>query len=440
MAFKGTPHIGTRNWAVEKELLVRIEEAGTSVTRARQAWPEDKAEVTRLAKVLRDLQREASKHTIRNEYDRIITMQGGQQVNATTSVDFTNYFMSIPSDKLEMWCLMESQRLMYPAWREFYEERDVVAEERRMRTEDTPSGRLYEEFLTAAFRAHPYKNPTIGWMTDINSLNITQTADFYRRWYVPASMTLVLVGDLEIKTAMPLLEKYFGSLPAGPKPQRAHTLEPPQTGTRRSEVIFDAQPQILLGWKKPALSHPDSAVFEVIQYVLTSSGRLSRLYDRLVTQTGLATEVSSFTAPGDKYPGMLCIYVTPRPPHTSDEVERVVLEEVATLTTGTVSTSELGRVRNQIQAAFLKQVENNLDLARNLGYSFLCTGDPHILDRLNERMMAVTPEDIQRVSRMYLTGQNLTVATLKTGKPSTLMPARPDPPPAPNSNSTETAQ
>jgi predicted Zn-dependent peptidase len=325
-----------------------------------------------------------------------------------------------------MWCLMESQRLAFPAWREFYEERDVVAEERRMRTEDTPSGRLYEEFITAAFRAHPYKNPTIGWMSDINALTITRTAEFYRRWYVPASMTIVLVGDLDPVKAMPLLEKYFGSLPAGPKPSRAHTLEPPQTGTRRVEVTFDAQPQFILGWKKPALSHPDSAVFEVIQYILTSSGRLSRLYDRLVTRDGVATAVSSFTAPGDKYPGLLCVYVTPRPPHSPEDVEKIVLEEVAALTTGTISAAELTRVRNQIQAAFLRQVEDNLDLARNLGYAYLCTGDPHILDTLNDRMQAVTPEDIRRVAKTYLTEQNLTVAVLRPGKPNRLMPARPE--------------
>jgi predicted Zn-dependent peptidase len=426
MAFKGTPYIGTTDWDKEQQFLMRIEEVGTSLTRARQAWPQDAQLITSLTEQLRGLQRQVGEITIRNEYDRIITREGGQAVNATTSVDFTNYFMTIPSNRLEMWALMESQRLSLPAWREFYEERDVVAEERRMRTEDNPIGRLYEEFLTTAFRAHPYKNPTIGWMSDIESLTITRTADFYRRWYVPEAMTVVLVGNFDPEKAMPILEKYFGSLPAGQKPSRSHTLEPPQTGLRRANVVFDAQPQILLGWKKPTFPHPDQAVFEVIQYLLTSSGRLSRLYDRLVTREGLASDISSFTAPGDKYPNLLCIYATPKPPTTTEQLEAAILAEVARLTTEPVTMDELQRVRNQIQASFLKSVESNLGLARQLGYYYVCSGDPNILDTMNAQMQAVTPEDIQRVAQLFLVEQNLTVATLRQGEPNRIMPARPE--------------
>jgi predicted Zn-dependent peptidase len=414
MAFKGTPWIGTTNWNAERQILLQIDEVGTQLNAERQKGVPDEAKIKELQDRLSALQKEQAKYIVPNEYDKIITSEGGQEVNATTDVDYTNYFMTVPANKLEMWAMMESQRLVFPAWREFYQERDVVAEERRMRTEDTPTGKLWEEFLATAFRAHPYRNPTIGWMPDIYNLTIAKIDAFYKRWYVPENFVAVLVGDVQPDQVRQVMEKYFGSIPARPSPPKAITVEPPQRGEKRLKVEFEAQPQEMIGWHKPTFPDKDMYVFEVIQFLLSRNGRSSRLYERLVKRDGLCQEVESFTGPGDKYPNMLILFLTPRAPHTNAEAERAALDEVERLKKEPVGEEELQRTRNQIDAQFLKELESNLGFARKLGYYYIDSRDPDIIDKLREEMKAVTPQDVQRVAQKYLTEENRTVAELVT--------------------------
>lgn len=422
MAFKGTPFIGTKNWEAERPVLVQMDKVGAALNAARQDIPPDPDLIRKLENELADLEKQAAQFVIPNEYDRIITREGGQEVNATTDVDFTNYFMTLPANKLELWAMMESQRMVLPSWREFYKERDVVAEERRMRTEDSPTGKLYEEFIAGAYRAHPYRNPTIGWMPDIYNLTMERINDFYKRWYVPENMVAVLVGDVDPEEARQTLEKYFGSIPARPSPKKATTVEPPQRGERRIHVHFDAQPVSMVGWHKPTFPDEDTYVFEVIQFLLSRNGRSSRLYERLVKQDAIAQEAEAFTAPGDKYPNLFVLYLAPRAPHTAQEVEETALEEIERLKNELVGQEELERTRNQIDAAFLKELGTNIGFAKKLGYYYLASKDPNILDTMREKMLAVTPEDIQRVARKYFTEQNRTVARLipdkQAGRPA----------------------
>ena len=414
MAFKGTPWIGTTNWNEERKILLQIDEVGTQLNTERQKGVPDEAKIKELQDKLASLQKDESKYVVSNEYDRIITSEGGQEVNATTDVDYTNYFMSVPANKLEMWAMMESERLVYPSWREFYQERDVVAEERRMRTEDTPSGKLWEEFLATSFRAHPYRNPTIGWMPDIYNLTIRKLDAFYKKWYVPENIVAVLVGDVKPDEVRVVMEKYFGSIPAKPSPSKAITVEPPQRGEKRLQVTFDAQPQVMLGWHKPTFPDRDMYVFEMIQFLMSRNGRSSRLYERLVKRDGLCQEVESFTGPGDKYPNLFLLYLTPRAPHTNAEAEKAALEEIERLKTEPIGDEELQRTRNQIEAQFLKELESNLGFARKLGYYYIDSKDPDIIDKLRDEMKAVTPQDVQRVAQKYLTSDNRTVAELVT--------------------------
>lgn len=437
MAFKGTPWIGTNNWEKEKELILQLEIVGSDLTREQQKLQPDQARLNQLQEKLAALQKEQSRYIVPNEYDQIITREGGQEVNATTDADFTNYFMTLPSNKLELWAMMESQRLVYPSWREFYLERDVVAEERRMRTDDSPTGKLYEDFMATAFKAHTYNHPVVGWMSDIYNLTITNVNDFYKRWYVPENMVAVLVGDLDVDEVRTVMEKYFGSIPARPGPQKVITSEPRQEGERRFRIHFPAQPQLIMGWHKPTFPDRDMYVFEVIQFLMTRTGRSSRLYERLVKRDAICQDVDSFTGPGDKYPNLYMLWLTPRAPHTAQEAEKVALEEIERLQREPVSAEELEKIRNQIDAAFIKELESNIGLAKRQASYYLASGDPNILDTMRDEMKKVTAQDIMRVAQKYLVPTNRTVGELV---PSAPKGARaPGAPPGPPAEKTTTA-
>ena len=380
----------------------------------RQKKSPSEEKIQELTARLSELQKKEARYIVPNEYDRIMTGQGAQEVNATTDVDYTNYYMTLPANKLELWAMMESQRLIYPAWREFYQERDVVMEERRMRTDDSPTGKLYEQFISTCFFSHPYRNPTIGWMPDLNNLTIQKTNAFYREWYVPENLVAVLTGDLNVDEVREVMNRYFGTIPAQKSPPKATTVEPAQIGERRVEVEFEAQPQVMIGWHKPTFPDKDTYVFEVLQFLLTRNGRSSRLYERLVKSDALCQDVEAFTGPGDKYPNLFIAYFTPRAPHTAAEGEAAVLQELERLKREPVTPEELNRTRNLMEAAFLKELETNLGFARKLGYYYVSSRDPDIIDKLRDEMNKVSAEDIQRVAQKYFTKQNRTVATLLT--------------------------
>lgn len=412
MAFKGTPWIGTRDWQAEKGILAEIEDTAQQIHAARTAKPRDNARITSLTLQLSELQKEEDKYVVSNEYDHIMTLAGGQDENASTDNDYTNYYVTLPSARLELWFMMESERMFYPAWRELYKERDVVAEERRLNHEDMPSGRLYEEFITTAFVAHPYHNPGIGWMSDIQNLTISKTDAFYRKWYVPENFIGILAGDIDPAQAREFAETYFGYATARKSPDKTKTVEPKQTGTRRIQAEVDAEPEMVMGWHRPTFPNRDTAVFETLEYLLVRNGRSARLYDRLVTRDELCESVEAFNTPGYKYPNLECIWLTPQSPHTCAQVEKVVLEEIDKLKKSPVGADELARTRNQIDANFLKQLESNSGLAIQLGQYYVATKNPAVLDDLRDDMKKVTAEDVQRVAKTYFTPEQMTVAEL----------------------------
>lgn len=419
MAFKGTPWVGTSDWEKERPILIKIEETAQQISAEKRRKKPDTGKIESLEKELAALQEQAAAFTVPNQYDNIITRAGGTEVNATTSADYTNYYLSLPSNQLELWALMESQRLRFPSWREFYKERDVVAEERRMRSEDSPTGKLYENFITNAYTAHAYRNPVIGWMSDIYNLHVTNVSRFYREWYVPENFVAVVVGDVNPDEVHSTINKYFGAIPARKSPIKAVTAEPDQAGERRVKVQFDAEPQAMIGWHKPTFPDADTYVFEVIQYLLSRSGRSSRLYERLIKNDGLCQSVDAFTAPGDKYPNLFMVYLTTRAPHTVAEAERALYEEIEKIKREPISDAELEKIRSQIDAEFIKELETNRGFARQFGYYYLASEDPAILDTMRDEMKKVTPQDIQRVASKYLTANNRTVAEIETARTQT---------------------
>src|SRR6202451_1681258 len=225
MAFKGTDKIGTTDYAAEKPALEQVETAYAAYIAERdKTVGRDEAKLTQLEKAWKDAITEADKYVVPNQFGKIIEQSGGQDLNAFTDYDETAYHYSLPSNRIEPWAYLESERFLHPVMREFYKEPNVVTEERRMRTDSNPIGRLLEQFTTAAFQAHPYHRPTIGWMSDLNSFSATDAQKFFDKYYIPSNMVVTAVGDVKASETMPVIEKYFGRIPSHPKPDEYATV------------------------------------------------------------------------------------------------------------------------------------------------------------------------------------------------------------------------
>jgi len=413
MAFKGSTTIGTRDYEREAPLLDRIDKVATRLSVARYSKPPaDPQTITALERRLRDLQAEHHKYVIKDELDDIYMRNGAVGLNASTGVDVTTYFVSLPSNRLELWMAMESDRFLNGVLREFYTERNVVAEERRMRYEVDPSGKLWENFLSAAFIAHPYQQPVIGWMSDIQQLTRADAMAFRRRYYVPGNAVMALVGDLDSDEVIRLADRYFGRIPERPDPPRVITTEPEQDGERRIKVEADAQPRVMVGYHKPTLPARADFVFDVLDGIL-SSGRTSRLYTALVKKQQVAVAAGTYQGvPGGRYDNLFVVYAVPRHPHTVDDVLDSIDLEIERLKDEPVNRRELQKIINQTEAGFVRRLRSNSGLASELSYFELIAGDwRYILEQI-DAVRSVTPDDIQRVAQTYLTKKNRTVAEL----------------------------
>lgn len=414
MLFKGTQTLGTRNWKKEKPLLEQIEAVGSeldALKHRRAANPQRLAELrTRLAQ----LQQEHKAFVIKDEFSRIYAENGGVGYNAFTSKDLTSYLISLPANKLELWASIEADRMRQPVLREFYTERDVVQEERRRSYESSPDGLMYETLLANAFTVHPYRNPIIGWASDIDNLSLAATRDFLQRYYAPANAVIALVGDVDTAKAVAMVGRYFGALPPGTTVPPVTAVEPPQRGEKRVQVQFEAEPQLALAVHKPTLPERGDYVFDLIDLIL-SQGRTSRLYRSLVVEQQLASSVATFSAPGSRYPNLFVIAAEPRHPHTLTEVETAILAELERLKTEPVSAEELTIVRNRLRADRLRMLQGNDGLARMLTYYQSVAGNWRYLVDYDQQVASITAEEIMAVAQRYFTPENRTLVTLSKG-------------------------
>jgi predicted Zn-dependent peptidase len=415
MAFKGTDRIGTRDAPAERAALARVEEAYAAYDAERRR------EVGRDPKRVAELERrwkaaiaEADRHVIRNAYGEIIEREGGVGLNAFTSNDETGYLYSFPANRVELWAHLESERFLHPVMREFYKERDVVMEERRMRTESQPIGRLVEQFLATAFTAHPYGNPVVGWPSDLRSFSATDAMAFYRRYYVPSNVTVAIVGDVRAGEVLPIVEKYFGRWKGAPKPPPLRTVEPPQRAERTVVLRETAQPFYIEAYHKPEARHPDDAVYAVLQDLL-SSGRTSRLYRSLVRDKRIAAHASGYNGfPGNKYPNLFAVFAVPTPGHTPALVQAAIRAELERLQKEEVSDKELRMVRSRAKAGLLRRLQNNMGLAIQLATAQARFGDWRELFRRVAAIDRVTKADVQRVARQTFVATNRTVGILES--------------------------
>lgn len=416
MLFKGTTTIGTTDLDAELTYFPRIDAVQDSINseRARTTGP-DTARLAALERRLTALEDSARAFVVQNEFDRILTRNGARGLNASTTYESTNYYVELPANRAKLWFIMEADRLRNPVFREFYAERAVVAEERRMRIESEPGGRLWETFLATAYREHPYGVPVIGHMEDIQGLTRRHAEEYFRRFYGPNNAVLAVVGDVAPDSILAWAETYLGPIPRGEEPPPVRVREPEQDGERRSEVVFDAEPQLLMGWHTVAPDHPDHPALVVLSAVL-AGGNTSRLHKRLVLEEKLAQSVSASLAPGARDPQLFVIGVAPRAPHTTAELERAVEEEIERLQTTPPDATELERIRNRLEAGNVRRLRSNLGLAFQLAESTAFHGDWRTTFRLTERLSQVEADDVLRVARRYLDTNRRTVATLVRGQ------------------------
>jgi predicted Zn-dependent peptidase len=412
MLFKGTHSIGTNDDTAEQALLPVIDAVADSFTAEfRKGAEVDSTRLEALRDRLKQLEDSARRFVVSNELDRILTENGAQFLNASTGNDLTNYFFQLPANRAKLWFVLESDRIRNPVLREFYSEREVVMEERRLRVETQPGGLLREEFLQAAFRAHPYGRPVVGVASEIQAVTRRAAQEYFKRFYGPNNAVVAIVGDINVDSMTAWADAYFADAPAGEPHRPVVTQEPPQHGERRIEVEFDANPQVLIGYHVPNALHADAPALEVLSAVLTG-GRTSRLYQRLVIRDRGATSVFSPEGPGEFYPRLFTFSGVPIDPHTTQEIESAVYDELGRLEREPPTAAELERVRNQVQAGTIERLQDNFGLAFQLSQSEALWYDWRQTFKDDAAVAAVSAADVQRVARTYFLKANRTVATL----------------------------
>jgi predicted Zn-dependent peptidase len=418
MAFKGTDKIGTTDYTAEKAALAKVEQAYAAyIEEHDKRTGRDEQKLKDLEQQWKDAVKSANQYVKPNEFGQIVEGNGGEGLNAFTNDDETAYHYSFPENRLELWAYLESERFLHPVMRQFYDERNVVMEERRMRVESNPIGRLLEQFTTAAFQAHPYQRPTAGWMSDLNSFSATDAEQFFHEYYIPSNMVVTVVGDVKAAQAMPMIEKYFGRIPSGPTPDERTTSEPPQNSERRVVLHEMSQPIYLEGYHRPDYRSPDDAVYDAIADLM-SNGRTSRLYRALVRDKKVASDSAGFSGlPGTKYPHLFAFYAIPLPGHKTEEMADAIHAEIEKIKTADISDAELRMIKTRAKASLIRGLADNEGLAFQLGEAQAAYGDWRELFREVERIDKVSKADIRRVANQTFVPTNRTVGIIETVSP-----------------------
>ncbi len=425
MMFKGSRLVGTSDYEAETKIMAsedsiwaRIDDARQELRYMRINEP-DRVEAQQ--KYLEDLQiildslaAASSEYVIQNEFDGLYTRNGAAEFNATTGYDFTHYFVSLPSNRLELWFAMEADRLIHPVLREFFPERDVVSEERRLSVENNADSKLFEQLIGTAFIAHPYQI-FWEWQSEENNLSRGDLEKFHWTYYTPENITVAIVGDVKLDEVKKMAEKYFGPMPVRPKPEPIYTREPEQQGERRVEQVYEANPAVFIAYHKTPFDHPDEPVFGILRRLL-AEGRTSRLYKALVIDQQLCLDISVDVFPGndlgDVHASVFNIYAYPNDGVTTVQVEQAIYAELNRLATVPVDSVELKKIKNNIEADFIWASYSNIGLAGYISEAHRLSGSWEFIDNFRNSLNSVTSEDIMRVARHYFTKENRTVATL----------------------------
>jgi predicted Zn-dependent peptidase len=414
MAFKGTALVGTKDYDGERPLLDAEEKAWQAFFAERQKGARaDTAKLAALERAFAEARDAARAKVETNEFSALLERNGVQGLNAFTAMDITAYLYSRPSNRLELWALLEGSRMAHPVFREFYTERDVVYEERRMRYESSPFGRLLWEFWTNSFIAHPYGRTGIGYPSDLQSFSRTQGEEFYRQHYVGKNITVGVVGDVTLEDLKANATKYFADIPDTPPPPPIVTVEPEQRAERRVILEDKAQPQIMIGWHIPAASDPSYRAHAAAADLL-GGGDYSRLHKALVKEKKVAVRVSAQTGfPGEKHPNSLLVLVVPAagqdPLAVEEEVYRAIEEAMGPKP---FTQEELDGYKVRTRAQMVRVAQSNSGLASELAQAQTIHGDWREFFRGAQRVQALTLTDLQAAMKEALRANNRTVAMI----------------------------
>jgi len=416
MAFKGTTTIGAKNVEKEVAALRRQEEVYQKLRRERAKGAQaDSSRIEELKQKFEDAQKEAESYIEGGEFENLLEREGATGINAATSADATMYFYELPANKVELFFALESDRFANPVLREFYTERDVVMEERRQRYESAPFGRLRETFRTTAFRAHPYKEPGIGHMSDLQNLTRTDAQQFFEQYYNAGNLTIGIAGDVDPDRMRTLAEKYFSRLPEGEEPMPVTTKEPDHRGERRVVIQGQSQPFLMTGYLRSSMFSEEDPVYDVLADVLTE-GRTSRLHQRLV-ETEKALAVNVFNGyPGEKYRNQFAFLAVPNRGVSIDSVEQAIYDELARIKQEGITQEELSRAKTRARSELIDGLESRggyNGLAMRFARAEALMGDWRSVFRELEEIQSVTTADVQRVAKEMFTRENRTVAMIK---------------------------
>jgi len=423
MAFKGTTQIGTTNYPAEKIALAKVEVAYAAYdTEYRKLVGQDPKKLADLKAAFEAARKDAQQYVIPNQFSQLAEEAGATGLNAETAEDDTVFFWSMPSNRLELWAYLESGRIGHPVMREFYKERDVVQEERRMRVDSDPIGRMVEQFLATAYVAHPYGRSGLGWESEISQVSATEAEAFHKIYYVPSNIVIAVVGDVK-PSDLTLLEKYFGAIPAGPKPEEMTTIEPAQFAEKTVTIVEHTQPFYIEGYHRPDYRDPDDAVYDAITDIF-SNGRTARLYKTIVRDQRIAVDAEGFTGwPGDKYPGLFAFYAVPAPGHSPQEMRDAIHAQIDRLKTEDVTDEELAMFKTRSRADLLRGLDDNQGIAHALAEYQTRFGDWKQLFRELDEDDKVTKADIRRVANKIFVDGNRTSAMIETEAPKPAEPA-----------------
>jgi predicted Zn-dependent peptidase len=428
MMFKGTHTLGTRDYTREAPLLDREDSLRVAITAEERKAdmytfqrsvgisdvPDNSALVASLKAQLETVRLVLDSLVDKNAYEALYNRNGADGFNAGTGYDGTTYYVNLPSNRLPLYMSVESDRMANPVLREFYAERDVVIEERRLKLDNEGPAKLFEQLVGTAFIAHPYQIYW-EWKSEVANLTRPKLVEFHKRYYAPNRMVLAIVGDVKADEVFTRAQDAFGKVPREPDPDPVVTVEPPQQGERRIIQEFDAEPYLSVGYHKTAFSDPDDLVYRVIHRLL-SDGRTSRLYKSMVIDQQIASSVSSYDYPGaqagDLYPDLMVFDVEPKSPSTPVDCEKALYAELEKISTIPVGKDELQKIKNRMESDFIWSLYSNLGLAGQIAEYEARAGDWRYLLTIRDRLAKVTPEDIMRVAKKTFTAENRTVGTL----------------------------
>jgi zinc protease len=346
-------------------------------------------------------------------FSRIVRKNGGID-NAFTSQDFTAYFANVAADRVGLVLELEADRMqgLILDHSEFQTEREVVKEERRLRSEDDPQGALVEALFAHAFLIHPYHWPVIGWFADLDAMSLEDLQHHYDTFYSPNNATLVVVGDIKAESLLPTIKRLFEPIPRGPFPKQTLPPEPEQRGERRFLLKREAQvPFVMMGFRVPNYSNEDSYALDILESIL-SHGKSSRLYQSLVYEQKNSLAVGAEYSLLQTDPGLFYFYSLMNPGAKVEGVEEAIQREIVRLQNEPPSEQELQRAKNQVEAARVFEQDSNFRHAMLMGQAESVGAGWRRIDQFVERIRAITAKDVQRVAKQYLTPDNRTVGIL----------------------------